>query len=50
MVKLVLASIVLLVLLDFAVTRGEYSRVALHATERGIRYVAHMGDGTLFSW
>lgn len=50
MVKFVLAAVLMLVMIDCAVDRGAYTRSAVRATERSVHDVAHMGDGSLFSW
>ena len=49
MIKFVLAAVLMLVTVDCAVDRGAYTRSALHAIQRGVHSVAHMGDGSLFS-
>ena len=50
MIKFVVAAVLMLVMIDCAVDRGAHTLSAVRATGRGIHNLAHMGDGSLFSW
>ena len=50
MLKFLAASILMLALVDIGVTHGENVHAVVGTLRQFCLYVAHMGNGSLFSW